>query len=590
MGALLAGGLLGALLFQFAWMPSVKGVLVDAQSREVRRELQILSDGLLPFMLGNQFGAVQETLHTVESRYDNWAGLTLERPDGRRLYPLGEPGLREGARLVTETVPITFRGETHGILSATVDLGAELALLRTEQWRLAGFSTAMLLCVMLLVAWLTDRLVSRRLVQVARASDQMAVGNYNVTLPEGEDEVGILATSFRGMRDQIKEQTESLKRARRNAEDALEARSRFVATMSHEIRTPLNGVIPVAEMLSQTELAPDQRRKVETIQKSGIALLSVVNDILDVSMIEGGHLKIQSAAFNPAKLIGDTLDIVRAKADEKQLEIVNAFDAPADLWCLGDEGRLRQVLVNLVGNALKFTEQGQVRLSGGAKRLEDGQVRLELDVTDTGIGIPAQALGRIFDRFEQVDDGLARRFGGTGLGLAISKHLVDAMGGQISVSSVVGEGSTFRVVLDLPEAHRAAPGPASASDARTATEGGGRLVLLADDNEINREVASDLLCRLGFQVDLAEDGAAALAKASQRKFDLILMDIHMPVKDGLEATQGIREGNGPNAGTQIVGLTASVQASDMAKCREAGMNDFISKPLEEGRLLEVAGV
>ncbi|SIT03071.1 Signal transduction histidine kinase [Roseivivax lentus] len=575
---ILAGSAIIALLFEIAWLPRLNDLLVEAQSREAQREVQILADGIAPYLLSNQLGAIHETLGTVEARYDNWSALTLETPGGRRLYPFVAPPPLTAPDIIVETVPVTANGETLGRLTAAIDLGPEIQRFQGAQRRMILLGAGIVALILGAVIYIIDRLLTRRLVQVARAADAMALGNFDVKLPDGADEVGALARSFGAMRAQIEDQTARLEQARARSERALEARSRFVATMSHEIRTPLNGIVPVAEMLRDTELTAEQRQKVDTIVKSSNALSSIVNDILDVSMLESVKLTIAPRRMSPAALVGEALDIVRPAAEAKGLALVNRFNAPVDLVCNGDEDRLRQILINLLGNAVKFTETGAVTLGGGATRQADGTVRLEVEVRDTGIGIPKEALSRIFDRFEQVDDTSMRRFGGTGLGLSIVRGLTAAMDGEVTVDSAPGAGSRFKVRLTL--APPDAPLPDTGQDPLAAARGHPPTsVLVVDDNEINRTVAAAMLGKLGHGVDLAEDGHRAVSKADARKYDVILMDMHMPDLDGLEATRAIRQGSGPNAATWIIALTASVQSSDVEKCRDAGMDDFMAKPL-----------
>jgi signal transduction histidine kinase len=285
--------------------------------------------------------------------------------------------------------------------------------------------------------------------------------------------------------------------------------------MSHEIRTPLNGVIPVAGLLAETPLDKDQQRKVETIRKSGKALLSIVNDILDASKMDGGHLALRDQPFSPANLFEEAASIVRYTAQAKGIDLTQNIDVPADLVCRGDEDRLRQVLINILGNAVKFTDLGSVSFRLRAGRSTNGRCHLEFEISDTGVGIPKDALRRIFDRFVQVDDSTSRRFGGTGLGLAIAYDLIQAMGGDISVTSEVSVGSTFRVTLELDQANadlNSSPMAAARNDAA----GVGRSVLLADDNSINRQVASAMLVKFGCAVVTAENGQSALMEAASR--------------------------------------------------------------------------
>ncbi|MBD3679855.1 MAG: response regulator [Rhodobacteraceae bacterium] len=582
--------------FHFVWLPRVAVVLTEAKTRDVHRQVEILVDGLLPFLLSGQYAAAYETLDHVKDRHPDWLELSLYRPDGRRIYPLSTPEAVDGPNLVRARHVIGFRGDTFGTLDVTVDLAEEIRILHREEARMAILAFAFLMSAMFLMGYLLDRLVTRRLSVLATAADEMSAGNFSARLPEASsDEVGRLAQSFSDMRSQIFENTVSLKVARTEAEAALEAKSRFLATMSHEIRTPLNGVIPVAELLLDGDLSQSQRNQVETIQKSGKALLSIVDDILDLSKLEAGMITLRKERFGLDGLVGNVLDILQAPAETKNLylnsEIADDVRGNYD----GDEDRLRQVLINLVGNAIKFTERGGVTVRVCAAPDADGILRFE--VIDTGIGIPTSEHGRIFERFEQVDDGRTRRFGGSGLGLSITKALVSAFGGEIGVESAPERGSKFwftlpleRVEADVPETkveevivQERVPTPR----APVAASPEMRKVLVADDNFVNRTVATAILQDLGFEVTAVESGKDAVSAAGEHSFDLVLMDMHMPEMDGLEATRRIRESEGPNTGTRIIALTASVLQEDVDSCFEAGMNDFLSKPLVKAKVQEL---
>ena len=580
-----AGALLGTLLIEFAWTPRINDLLLDTQSLEVRREAEILADGILPYLLSNQVGAVYETLGHVKDRYDNWIEVTLLDADGRRIFPLDAPQNIKGPTIITETVPIELQGQSLGALSVVVDLAPGIQRFRKEQLRMLNVAAVIVAIILLGVAIIIDRLFTRRLIQVARAADEMAIGNYDVSLPHGRDEVGVLSRSFSSMRAQIQSQTTSLQEARARAETALEARSRFIATMSHEIRTPLNGIIPVAELLTKSDLSPSQRDKVETIVQSGKALSSIVDDILDVSMLEGGKLTIYRVEFSPSAISSDVSAIIRPSAEGKGLTFVSDYIGPPSLTCIGDAKRLRQVLLNILGNAVKFTESGRISLTTHAEKLDEGRAKLRFDVADTGIGISQDAIERIFHRFEQEDQGNARRFGGSGLGLSIVKSLIDEMGGTISVQTTKGVGSTFTVDIILDIAQE----PLVTTDlpVEAGPKASARLALVVDDSEINRTVASAMLKSFGFDVETADNGLSALSKVHQKKYDVIFMDMHMPEMDGLVATSRIREEDGPNSSTPIIALTASVQQSDVDKCKAAGMDDFMAKPMTTDSLRSI---
>ncbi len=443
--------------------------------------------------------------------------------------------------------------------------------------------------------WQVDRRILRPIRQLTVATNAVADGDFGHRIDAddlGENELTELSRNFNRMTGTLRqsiEQAVQSQSAREAAEEANRAKSTFLANMSHEIRTPMNGVIGLADLLSRTELSEPQRQYLSHIQSSAKSLLAIINDILDISKVEAGRFVLSDQPFSPREILDDVCNSLDFSAREKSLRFERDISPTLPTLLQGDAGRFRQILFNILGNALKFTSHGSVVIRCHEKK-EGDQCRLACEIEDTGVGMPEDFLPKLFDPFSQADSSVTRKFGGTGLGLAIVRHLIEQMGGTLEVKSDLGKGSSFRfsILFQIPDSQETGATDQAPATVKDETEKRLR-ILLVEDVRVNVMVATGMIRSMGHDVSVAENGQQALEELGRNDFDIVLMDCQMPIMDGYECTRRLRseESGVRDSKIPVIAMTANAMSGDREKCLEAGMTDYISKPIDRNILAEM---
>jgi len=545
-------------------------------------------------LIQNQMSAVRNSMDAAKADQESWKSLQLLDNDGIQLYPIEPLTLIPSGNEIHIVHTITYQGWD----LATIVLTADFTNIQSRVLNVAYvFVASALLGIFLITlgaAFIFEAFVLKPLKGLSKAADAVALGDYTHRLPKSQDStIGQLIANFSVMRTAIQQHATGLYEAKVAAEEASKAKNVFVATISHELRTPLNGMLGMAHLLENSPLDDRQREQVATITHSGNMLLGLLDEIIELTRLEENNLTIKVSEFDLNALLQDVFDSWSPKARAKGLAFIIDDRKISHHMLNGDLGHLSQVIDILVGNSLKFTLRGEIGLRITQTDVTDGGITTRFEISDTGIGVAAEKLPNLFEKFTQADNREARQYQGTGLGLAIAKGVADQLGGEVGVNSVEGKGSVFWFSVRLPLATKGDHVPRqvkffeqSSNPLPENPEMRPLQILVVEDNAINQKVICGMLERSGHDITTVENGVQAVAAVVTGNFDLVLMDINMPEMTGLEATHRIRALDDERAQIPIIAVTANTAKSDRAKYLREGMTGYVPKPIEAKRLAE----